>query len=259
MQQGRALYRRSTFFVDVINVVLHIDLFIYHDLSIRIKDDPCLQYFFGKKLPNSRDGESIQQLDVRLVREFSNKLHQNILEDWIDKDEFIKMNGEASYGEYLQTLYHMILSEPTYDDYMQTTAFGSTLKILTKDDRVDKIIFYIPFESQPICDNIVEAFSGYSSNKMEIMVGGKKAGEKLPLADSYIFENVSDIDAYLRIPHKDLTEVIVPAYEYNMSDDRSDEEKEVEQITIKKLNLQEIGNDYQTKYNLSINSIRVPI
>lgn len=259
MQQGRALYRRSTFFVDVINTIFHIDLFIYHDLAIRVENDPCLQYFFNKNFPTARDGETIQQLDIRLVREFSGKLHQNILEDWISKDEFIQMNGEEAYVEYLQTLYHTILSEPVFDDFMQLTSLGSTLKLLTKDDRIDKIIFYIPFESQAICDNIVEMFSGYQSGKMEIMVGGKVPGEKIPVTDSYIFENVTDVDTYLRIPHKNVTEVLVPSYEYNMIDDRTEEEKEIEQVTIERLNLQESGSDYQTKYNLSVNSIRVPL
>lgn len=256
--QGRALYRRSTFFVDVINVVLYADLFMYHDLSLRMKTDSCLQYFFEKNIPKAIKGETIPQMDIRLTKELSAKKHQNILEDWIDKEEFIKLNGEEVYDEYVLSLHNLILSEPVYDEYIQTTSFGEALKLLTKDDRIDKIIFYVPFDYPVVTDNLIESFSRHDSGKMEIMIGGKDIGTNLPLADSYVFENVSDIDNFLRIKHDQLTEVIVPAYEYNLAKDRSTEEREIEQVTIKRLNLKESGNDYAINYNLSINSLNIP-
>ena len=49
---------------------------------------------------------------------------------------------------------------------------------------------------------------------------------------AFVFENVSDVDEYLRLTRKHGVEVLIPTYEYNMMEDRSKLEKTMEKVMI---------------------------
>jgi hypothetical protein len=70
--QQKALYRRSSFFIDVMNVILYTDLFLYHELKERMKTDECIQYYFQKNLPNVEDSP---ENDTWLIHEFIRSLY----------------------------------------------------------------------------------------------------------------------------------------------------------------------------------------
>ena len=47
MNGTNVLFKRSSFFVDVMNVVLYSDLFIYHEITERLKVDGLISYYFS--------------------------------------------------------------------------------------------------------------------------------------------------------------------------------------------------------------------
>lgn len=259
--KGNALYKRSTFFIDVINVVLYIDLFLYHEILARMKTDESIEYYFTDGIPKSKEEIG----DVWVVHQTAKKSHQNILEDWIDKKKFIEINAidnhspEELYTSYVSSLYYDMLTNPICDQYMQVTEFGNAIKLLLKDSKLEKIIFYLPFESQPIIDNLLDVFTGYPFEKLKVFVGEKTPESPDIIADSYVFENVKDVDRLLRKPHRSLTEVLIPTYEYNMAEGRTNFEKLLEQVIYQRLDLEDEDVNYEKEYNLSINTISVPI
>jgi hypothetical protein len=151
-----------------------------------------------------------------------------------------------------------MLNNPICDQYVQVTEFGSALKLLMKDKSLKKLYLYVPFDSSVIFDNLGEMFLGHGTDRITVLTG-EKTKKALPVVDSYVFENVRDVDGLLRVPHTSLTEVLIPTYNFNMVEDRTDIEKLVEQITFSRLNLKEEPHEYVDKYNLSLNTINVPI
>jgi hypothetical protein len=253
--QQKTLYKRASFFIDVTNVVLYTDLFLYHELKERMKNDESLYCFFNERFPAVEDSP---ENDTWLVHELSGKKHQNILEDWIDKELFLSTNASYLYDAYINQLYANLLSEPICDHYIQITEFGNTLRLLMKDEKLKTIYFYVPFESEVIFDNLRESFFGYGADKVKIVVG-KKNKEVLPIVDSYVFENVRDVDELIRAHHSSLTEVLIPTYDFNMVEDRTDLDKMIEQVTYHRLALSDEDKVYVEKFNLAINTISVPI
>ena len=88
-------------------------------------------------------------------------------------------------------------------------------------------------------------------------------GDKTPYLlnnkfDTYVFENVTDIDNILFENVKTRVEVLIPTYEYNMVDDRTDSEKLIEQVTYQRLNLKRSPEEYRDK-GIIISSMSVPL
>jgi len=256
MMKQTVLYKRSNFFIDVFNVMLCIDLFFYHEIKTRINTDDCIKYYFEENLPDVEDTPSN---DTYLTILFASKTHQNILYDWIDEEKFLESNSKDAMDQYLGFLYRDILENPTCDQFIQSTGFANTIKILSNDRNVLSITLWLPFQTDFIMKSLNESFRGYGLNKINIYIGEKKADAKEFRADAYTFENISDVDKYLRNPHQSLIEVIVPAYEFNMMVDRTKLEKFYEQVTYRRLRLEEPNSNYREKYNLSINSLSVPV
>jgi SHS2 domain-containing protein len=88
---------------------------------------------------------------------------------------------------------------------------------------------------------------------------GPKTIKSLPVVDSYVFENIRNVDELLCRPHSLVTEVIIPAYDYNIAEDQTEFEQLVEQITYHRLALEHEDGFYKENYNLSINTIAVPV
>ena len=256
MNYTGALFRRSSFFIDVFNVILYIDLFLFHEIKARMEEDDALRYFFEDGLPKI---EPTQENDKLIVHEACTKKNQIILWDWINKEKFLESNSEELLSEYIFSLYMDMLTNPICDEYMQTTEFANALKILLKDEKIKSVTFYMPFDSDVIYDNIIEAFTGYGSQKIQFMVGNKDNKAEAFVADSYVLENAKDIDRYLKVPHSSQIEVLIPSYEFNLVESRTKIEQLIEQITYERLNLEEEDSVYSSKYNLSIHTIGVPI
>ena len=84
--------------------------------------------------------------------------------------------------------------------------------------------------------------------------------------DSYVFENVSDIDEILATDESRnslggqfIREILIPTYEFNMEEGRTNLDILIEQVTYHKLKLNKSPNEYTNDFNLSINTISVPI
>lgn len=251
------LFHRSSFFIDAMNVLLYSDLFIYHEMKYRMENEEhgeyCLQDLFGESFPKFKSDSKVLE-DRMVINECSKKNNQNILLDWIDGRAF---DSEESLSRYLSMLYFDVFEQPRCDEFIQMTEFGNTMKLLMMDTNLTKIVIYLPFKTDFLISNIEELFSGTS--KVEIVIGPKSEILKSISHDSYVFENVLDVDRYLVGKASKLTEILIPTYEYNMTDGRTDIDKILEQVTYRKLNLSHNPSDYMKEYNLSVNTISVPI
>ena len=250
------LFRRSSFFIDVMNVLIYSDLFIYHEIKARLEqenDEYMVKTLFKKSFPKI-NAETRELEDMMVINLCAKKTNQNILLDWIDKEVF---ESEESLSTYVSLLYLNIFENPICDEYMQITEFGNTIKLLMMDENLNKITAYLPFATDELISNIRELFSG--STKLELAIGNKNELLKEINYDSYVFENISDVDKYLRKGSSKLIEVLIPTYEFNMIEDRTNVDRLLEQVTYHKLKLEHPASDYHSKYNLSINTIGIPI
>lgn len=254
------LFRRANIFSDVINVLFHVDLFFYHELKYRMEKNEILRDLFIDKLPKISE-DSVDVRDTILIKLTSEKNNQNILLDWINIDKYSKYGHSLGMDitEFVANMYYDMLINPSCNEYIQPTEFGNTLRLLSKDINLNKIHVYLPFESDYLKESIVELFMGNSS-KISIVIGDKKSLlSDSEIYDTFIFENCVDVDNCLTNSHSKLKEILIPAYEYNMIEDRTKLDRLIEQVTYRKLNLKEESSNYASKYNLSINTIGVPI
>ena len=251
------LYKRSSFFIDIFNVMYYLDLFLFHEMKERMKNDECLRYFFSEKIPSI---EPSPQNDIMIVRTLSGKLHKNILMDWINRDRFCEINQRELLDIYVESLVKDMVQNPICDQFIQLTEFGHTIRILCNDTNTKNVTLYAPYNSELIVDSIKESFHGYNIDKLSMFTGKKDNKAKEFAADSYVLEDAQDIDNYLCTKHPGmLVEVLIPSYEYNLKTDRTDMEKMVEQIMITRLNIKNNDSWYKDNFNLSINTIAVPI
>lgn len=269
------LYKRSSFFVDVFNVICHIDLFLYHEIRHQILADPdgMIADIFSNKFP--KDVWKKESDDIKIIHMASRKLHQNILVDWVDMDKLqtynanviiddepVSLSDDEFMNLFLSNLYNQCIAQPTCNELLQITEFGNALKLLTKDSNLDRLTFHIPFESEMVIQTLLTEYgrAGVDNSKVFISIGDiDTTTPDFLKTNSFVFENVSDVDEYLRLTRKHGVEVLIPTYEYNMMEDRSNLEKTMEQVMISRMRLEEPLPDYMEKYNLSINSISVPI
>jgi hypothetical protein len=121
------------------------------------------------------------------------------------------------------------------------------------------MIFYMPFESPFLIENIKRAFSGTNFGKIYFSIGDRAKSFQTYPADSYILENSYLVDRYFATPHASRVEILLPMYEHNMMDGRTESEKLTEQVEYQRLNIREDAHAYMEKYNVSINATAVPI
>lgn len=259
--RNSVLFRRSSFFVDAINIIFHVDLFLYHELTFRMKECKMLEDVFTN-VPKFNSDNKVE-LDKMVIDSCSKKVNQNILLDWVSKDKFSNYSINMSLNEYVARLYMDMLINPICEQYLQVTEFGNTLKLLSKDIQLNKLCIYIPFDSDFLKSNISDLFMRNPDNSLSILIGDKKEFMKDHKFDSYIFENATDIDNYLAIPENKtdaniLIEVIIPSYNFNMKEDRTDLDILIEQITYYRLNLKLEDKEYYSNYRLAINTLAVP-
>lgn len=251
------LNRRSNFFIDAFNVLFHIDLFLYNELYYRISNgDDLLKRLFPNVVPTEKY-KSDNRRDLSVIQKSAGKKNQNILVDFISKKEFTRSNIKIPIETFLANLYYTFLTKPLCPEYLQITEFGSNIKILTSDVNFNKLYIYIPFLSDFVQDNIVEAFTGVGISKISIVTGDKSELVKDISFDTFVFENVSDVDNYLTSIKRRI-EVLIPDYEYNLIEDRTTVEKLMEQVTYQRLRLKENQSFYKEK-DIIINTIGVPL
>ena len=263
--QNSVLFRRSSFFVDAFNIIFYTDLFLYHELSKRMEYNGFLEKIFKEKLPRF-NADSRGKLDKLIIKSTANKLNQNILLDWISEYEFNRFDVDMTINDYVATLYLDMLSNPICDEYMQITEFGNALKLISSDRQLNHMSIYVPFNSDFINQSISDYLSGTTGNDFKIVAGGKVEYLKTNKFDSYVFENVSDIDEILATDESRnslggqfIKEILIPTYEFNMEEGRTNLDILIEQVTYHKLKLNKSPNEYTNDFNLSINTISVPI
>lgn len=251
-----ALHKRSSFFIDAINVVYYVDLFLYNELFYRAsKGDQLIKSLFGHILPNDEYYYSGHGKDVAIIHRLTGKKHQNILLDLIDKSKY---DLDIPLEEFVASLYFSCLTEPECPEFLQMTEFGNTLRMIVGDANVNQVVLYIPFQSDFILSTISESFSGVDISRLKILVGGKPDFLEKNFFDMYVLENVSDVDNLLYGKMSNRTEVLVPNYEFNLVEKRTNLEQLVEQVTYQRLNLKYDAREYYDK-NLSINTMSIPL
>ena len=253
------LNRRSSFFVDAYNVVFHTDLFLFNELFYRVSEgDTLLADLFHKSFSKNSKYFSSPEKDVSIIQQVSGKSSQNILYDLIDKEKYNESGFDKPIEEFVAMLYYEFLTNPTCPEYLQMTEFGKILKILATDANFDKLYLYLPFRSEFVYSSIVDSFNGEGISKLFIVSGDKATHINSQSFDTFVFENVTDVDEYLFGKTKKRVEVLIPAYEYNMKEDRTNLEKLVEQVTYRRFNLNLTPNEYTSK-GIIISGMSVPI
>lgn len=260
--QNTVLFRRSSFFIDALNVFFYTDLFLYHELNTRRNENEFLHHLFDDKFPSFTTDNRVD-LDNLIIQSTSTKKNQNILYDWVSPNRYNPSEVGLTMTIYLENLYWDMLANPISNEFMQVSELGNTIKLLSNDRQVNKIDIYLPFESVFIQEALSEALLG--DKDINMIIGNKEEYLKSNLYDSYMFENVKDIDDYLINDVRKgnntqlLTEIIIPTYEFNLEEGRTNIDKIMEQVTYYKLKLQKPMNEYMQDYKLSINSISVPL
>ena len=251
-----ALHKRSSFFIDVFNVVYYIDLFIYNELFYRATNgDQLIKSLFGHILPDNNEYYSGHGKDVAIIHKLTGKKHQNVLLDLIDKSKY---NLDVSLEEFVASLYFSCLTEPECPEFLQMTEFGNTLRMIVGDVNVNMVVLYMPFRSDLVLSTISESFSGIDISRLKMLIGGKPSFLEKNFFDMYVLENVSDIDNLLYGKMSNRTEILVPNYEFNLVKKRTNLEQLVEQVTYQRLNLKYDTREYYEK-NLSINTMSIPL
>lgn len=260
--QNSILFRRSSFFIDAMNVFFYTDLFLYHELVERMKEDILLKTLFSDKLPVFNTDNRVE-LDRLVIKSTATKKHQNILCDWVNHNKYIQPQTGENINTMLANLYMDMLVNPVCNEYMQVTELGNTIRLVVNDRQVNKIHIYIPFDSLFVRQMIFNALNGNTS--VSIIIGGKENFLKKNFYDSYMFENIDDVDKCLAIesnknPNSQLLkEVLIPTYDFNLEESRTDLDILLEQVTYHKMKLSKSSNEYTSDYKLSINTIHVPL
>ena len=259
MKMRTTLNRRSNFFMDGCNVLFHIDLFLVNELLYRVaKGDTLFGELFHRSIPKDNTYYTSHEKDIKIIQSAATKKSQNILYDLIDKELYTKKNNQIKLEVYVAMLYHDFLLNPTCPEYIQMTEFGNTVRILTNDTNLGRLYIRVPFITEFLKRNILEGFAGEGISKISIVTGDTVEFATMGIFDTFVLEDITEVDSALVGNVNKRVEVLVPDYEYNMMEDRTDVEKLFEQVTYRRLKLQEHPKFYMDK-GIMIHTMSVPL
>lgn len=250
------LFRRSRFFIDLRTMFAYTDLYVVERL---------MELGISKKLDLS--------LFTSLVDEY-NKLGPNMMKHRLQAKNFINVlysylnldiacKQEGDPYEFCKKLYELLLyqefdPQDINPPLLQLTPLSDSIKLLSKDKNTESICVYMDRDCKYL-KNIISSFMG--TNKLTYAIGNKRDFLSQNTFDSYFFEDVDDIE-YISRKHPYTSEVIIPAFPFNVSgyDFDSKGEPVYSQDSLFKFPiLDKNPTEYLKEYNLNIALIDIPL
>lgn len=111
------------------------------------------------------------------------------------------------------------LENENLDVELQPTNLSATLRVLLKNEYLEKIFVYMDVARPELCDAIYNFFTG--STKVFICTGDRKDLFKDFSFDTYIFEDVQDVVSLMDIDPDTPKHVLIPEFKYNFNTDGS--------------------------------------
>lgn len=251
------LFRRSSIFADIKNVIVNTDYIVASRLERYFKEHPEVHIFFTEDLFKLLN---IPQ-KVLKYKIFADKKSHNFLLDYF-KWEIIETLGDGVNPITLcEYIYHEVLKLPiiTNDvlDNMDIsdvmTGIGGSFQILCADNNLDALYLY---RDSTITDDIIKGlnFSYSGHQKIKFISGDKQEFIKDNPCDSYFLEDSLDIDRCLMFKHTKLSEVLVPSCTPNLTIVGQEQS-----TRLRLLILNMPAEYYQDNFNLAIHTIGLPI
>lgn len=229
--------------------------------------------YVTRRLIDFMEGEKLNEtLFERLLRDAANfdninerlqaKTDVNFLVGYINWD-IVSTLEQADpiglcYDLYDACLYQEYDIESSDSPIIEFTKLSDTIKSITKDNNTESVYVYMKYPCEYLQSKI-ETF--FRSSKVHIVSGDKEDFLKNHTFDSYFFENIDDIE-YIKRWHSERSEVIIPAFPFNVSgyDVTKDMEVIYSQDSLFKLPiLEENPIEYLKNYNLDLALIDIPL
>lgn len=255
-----SLYRRSTVFVDIRNMVVSYDAIVASRLERYFSMNPAGRIFFIPelmkvcKLP-------VHELVFRLMAE---KTNRNFLLDYFDWSKVELSPEDVDPMKICQKIYdETLLLNPVPGDVLENgdispimTSIGKSFQLLLKDSNLNTLYLYLGFRApNEIQTGLSRVYNG--DVKCSFLKGTALWLTKFlqrNICDSYFFEDCTDIDDMICRKHPVLSEVIVPGNPVNLS-----AVDELEGTRLRDISLEYPPSYYKDKFNLDIHSISLPI
>lgn len=255
-----SLYRRSTVFAEVKNMVISYDTIVASRLERYFNNNPAARIFFS---PTLRDVciLPIPQLVFQLLAE---KRNWNFLMDYFDwsKTELspedvdpLKICNQV-YWEALcmKPIGGDILENPEISGIM--TSIGKSFQVLAKDVNLDAIYLYLGVHVPKEIQTGLAMFYG-GDIKFKFITGNKNqilGFLQKNMFDSYFFEDSTDVDELLTRHHSNLSEVLLPGNNVNLTI-----VDEIGGTSLRNPILEYPLERYKEKFNLDVHVMNLPI
>ena len=244
------LYHDTTVLADIRNCIFNVDLLVIQELYELLKRSPdsklhkrfpsLVSYVDGFKGEFGKMGVSIQE-----------KTNDNPLLDFYNWEE-MNPDGMDPFT-YTSAVYRRLYYQEAdvFEIEPVPTLLGNLLSITMRLEPFKKL--YLLDES---CPESIKTMLGWlykNSPKVEILEGSlEEALKEIQDINFFILNDVNSVQ-YLMAPRAIRAEVLIPAFRSNLLNaDSLEEEPPV-------LALPEGMDNYGTEFNLSINSIAIPI
>lgn len=250
------LFRRSRIFMDLRTMFAYTDLYVVERL-IELVDERKLDLSLFTTL-----ADEYKELGPDMMRQrLQAKKFLNVLYGYLNMDIACKQEGDPY--EFCKELYEVLLyqeydPQEEYSPSLQLTPLSDSIKLLAKDKNAESIYIYMDRECHYM-RHIVSSFMG--TNKVNFVIGNKEEFLKENTFDSYFFENVDDIE-YISRKHEYRSEVIIPAFPFNVTGYDCDENGEIiysQDSMFKFPILDKNPVEYLEEYNLNIALIDIPL
>lgn len=251
------LFRRSKIFIELKSLLAYTDLYVVERL-FEMSHEQNLDLSLFTTLKKEVNAIGFDQMRYKLQE----KKFINVLYGYLDFDVVCK--GERDPYEFCRELYNSLLYQE-YDFYapnspvLELTPLADSIQLIATDVNTDSIYIYMEEECRYL-QQILDSFMG--SSKIQYVSGDKKEFLTNNTFDSYFFESIDDI-SYISRRHPNKSEVIVPAFPFNASGYKFDDETGepiYSQDSLHKIPaLPENPMKYEKEYNLTIALIDVPL
>ena len=227
----------ETFFIDI-DLLLSTDLFVVDQIYRYLyRFDDKNDKFYTLKLAVDVDGIGYENLNSLL--QLKNNLNPLL--------EFMNIPDSKVADEY----YNGILFDNSYttDSYFTTltlTKLGRALVMLTRDTNLDNIYVHTPMLTESLFSYIMDMVP--DKNKWNFVVGSREEFLREYECNNYFVHDVATISTLAHKRHIIEGNIYIPEYNFNMNKDMPillDSPVPV--------------NDLNSKYNLKINSIVLPL
>lgn len=230
------LEKSTSIYIDAKNLLFDTDKYVLETIYNNMKDREEFQSLFTI-LEKTGGGKK----DIPYF--INQKKYKNPIVEIIQMS-----NAESTKGldvDYIADLYYnyilYALENENMDIELAPTNLANAIRVLLKNDSLEKIFVYVEIPRPELCDTIYNFFTG--STKVFICTGNRADMFKEHTFDTYILEDINDIESLFDISKDIRKDIMIPNYKYNFDDNGNIK------IDVKK------GLDA----NMSINSINLPL